>query len=155
MNKTRKGPAKTVAPKAKKAIATAAPKAETVASERLLKVKAAFQQTKIFSKDNIDALTAAASAAAAGVKEVGGLGVEFAKARINSNLAAAQSLTNARSIVEVVDIQHAFAKGTIEAYTVEFGRLSQVVRSSLKGALSPLSSRANALYSTYAPARSA
>ncbi len=143
-------------PKAKNSIAAEAafaPKVRATVTDGLNKAGKAFAETKAFSKENLSALTTSASAATKGVRDVSGLGVGFAKARIETNLAAAQSLNAAKSLGDVLDIQHAFAKGAIEAYSTEFGKLSQAVTTSFKDTFKPLSSRASELYAKVAPAR--
>jgi hypothetical protein len=146
------------APKARKTIAAEtapgpASTARAAVADGLKKAGKAFAETKAFSKDNLDALTASASAATNGVREVSALGVGFAKSRIETNLAAAQSLNGAKAIGDVLDIQHAFFKGAIEAYSTEYGNLSQTLRAAFKGAFRPLSERAGVLYAKVAPAR--
>jgi phasin family protein len=148
--------AEAATPKAKKAAVetTAAPQPVRAAvTDGLKKASKAFSETKAFSKNNLDALTASASAASKGARALSELSVGFTKARIETNLTAAKSLTGAKNINEVLDIQHAFAKGAVEAYTSEFARLSETVSGAFREAVKPLSTRATTLYTHFTPAR--
>jgi hypothetical protein len=148
--------AEAAAPKAKKAAieTTAAPQPVRAAvTDGLKKASKAFAETKAFSKNNLEALTASASAATKGARALGERSVGFTKARIETNLAAAQSLNGAKSINDVLDIQHAFAKGAVDAYTTEFARLSETVSGAFRDAVKPLSARATTLYTRFTPAR--
>ena len=143
------------APKAKKtAETTAAPQPVRAAvTDGLKKASKAFAETKAFSKDNLDALTASASAATKGARALGERSVGFTKARIETTLSAAKSLNGAKNINDVLDIQHAFAKGAVEAYTAEFARLSETVSGAFRDTFKPLSARATTLYTRFTPAR--
>ena len=68
----------------------------------------------------------------------------FSKAMFESQVAAAKSLSGAKSIQEVVELQTAFAKTSLETYMSEFGKMSETVSASVKESMKPLNERVTA-----------
>jgi hypothetical protein len=131
---------------------TEAPKAKA-AKPRFEQARKAFADTRDFAKGNVDALTASFGAASQGFGAVRDQSLAFAQARLQTNLAAAQSLTTAKSVSDVIDVQHAFAKGAIEAYGAQFAKLSETLTTTFNSAAKPIGDRARAVYASVVPGR--
>jgi hypothetical protein len=156
--RARKAPAaKTIAAEAAPAPRTEAPKAAAPKAAkpapRFEKAKQAVAGARAFTKGNVEALSGSFGAASKGFSAVRSQSVAFAKARVEANLAAAKSLNSAKSVSDVLDVQHAFAKEAIEAYGQNFARLSEALTASFQGVAKPIGERARAVYASVAPAR--
>ena len=68
----------------------------------------------------------------------------FSKTSFEANVAAAKSLTSAKSVQEVVELQTSFAKSAMEAYMAELGRMTETVSASVKDSVKPLNERVTA-----------
>jgi phasin family protein len=68
-------------------------------------------------------------------------------------MAAAKSLTTAKSLQEVLELQTAWAKSSLEGYLAEVNRASELVAASLKETLTPLNARVTAAVETFQSAR--
>ena len=105
---------------------------------------AAMNEMNAHSKKNLEAVVAAATASAKGAEALGAQAMAFSKAMFESQVAAAKSLSGAKSIQEVVELQTAFAKTSLETYMSEFGRMSETVSASVKESMKPLNERVTA-----------
>ena len=105
---------------------------------------AAMNEMNANSKKNLEAVVAAATASAKGAEVLGAQAIAFSKAMFESQVAAAKSLSGAKSIQEVVELQTAFAKTSLETYMSEFGKMSETVSASVKESMKPLNERVTA-----------
>ena len=105
---------------------------------------AAMNEMNAHSKKNLEAVVAAATASAKGAEVLGAQAMAFSKAMFESQVAAAKSLSGAKSIQEVVELQTAFAKTSLETYMSEFGRMSETVSASVKESMKPINERVTA-----------
>ena len=105
---------------------------------------AAMTEMNANSKKNLEAVVAAATASAKGAEVLGAQAMAFSKAMFESQVAAAKSLSGAKSIQEVVELQTAFAKTSLETYMSEFGKMSETVSASVKESMKPLNERVTA-----------
>ena len=105
---------------------------------------AAMNEMNANSKKNLEAVVAAATASAKGAEVLGAQAMAFSKAMFESQVAAAKSLSGAKSIQEVVELQTAFAKTSLETYMSEFGKMSETVSASVKESMKPLNERVTA-----------
>lgn len=105
------------------------------------------------SKQNLEALVASATAATKGVESLGAHAVAYSKKTLQDNAAAARSLTGARSVQEVVELQTAWAKSAVEAYVAEVNKASEIVAASMKESLTPLNARITASVEKFQAAR--
>ena len=85
----------------------------------------AMNELNAHSKHNLEAMVASATAATKGAEALGSQVMAFSKMAIEHNMAAAKSLSSARSVQEAVELQTAWAKSTLEAYS---GRGQQGLR---------------------------
>jgi phasin family protein len=77
----------------------------------------------------------------------------YSKKSVDDYMAAAKSLTTAKSIQEVFELQTAWAKSTMEGYLAQVNRASETVAASLKETLTPLNARVTAAVETFQSAR--
>ena len=114
---------------------------------------AAMNETNSYSKKNLEAVVASATASAKGAEALGAQAMAFSKAIFDSNVTAAKSLAGAKSVQEVVELQTAFAKSALETYMAEFGKMSDTVSSSVKESMKPLNERVTAVVEKFQAAR--
>jgi phasin family protein len=96
------------------------------------------------SKQNLEAMVAATTAATKGAEALGAQAIAFSKKSVEDNVAAAKTLSGAKSIQEVVELQTTWYKASLEAYMAEFNRASEIVAASVKDSLTPLNARVTA-----------
>jgi phasin family protein len=96
------------------------------------------------SKQNLEAMVAAATAATKGAEALGAQAIAFSKKSVEDNVAAAKTLSGAKSVQEVVELQTTWYKASLEAYMAEFNRASEIVAASVKDSLTPLNARVTA-----------
>ncbi len=105
---------------------------------------AAMNDMNAHSKKNLEAVVASATASAKAAETLGAQAMAFSKAMFESQVAAAKSLSGAKSLQEVVELQTAFAKTSLETYMSEFGKMSETVSASVKESMKPLNERVTA-----------
>ena len=105
---------------------------------------AAMNDMNAQSKKNLEAVVASATASAKGAETLGAQAMAFSKAMFESQVAAAKSLSGAKSLQEVVELQTAFAKTSLETYMSEFGKMSETLSASVKESMKPLNERVTA-----------
>ena len=97
------------------------------------------------SKKNLEAVVASATAAAKGAEALGAQAMAYSKKAMEDQVAAAKSLTGAKSVQEVVELQTAYAKSALEAYIAEVTKASETVSASVKECFQPINERVTAL----------
>jgi phasin family protein len=105
------------------------------------------------SKKNLEAVIASVTAATKGAETLGAQAMAFSKKSVEDQVAAAKSLSGAKSIQEVVELQTSFAKTALEAYMAEVGKMSETVSASLKDSMKPLNERMTAMVERMQAAR--
>jgi phasin family protein len=113
----------------------------------------AMNEVNAQSKHNLEALVASATAATKGAETLGSQAIAFSKASIEANMAAARSLTSARSVQEAVELQTSWAKSALESYLSELNKASETVAASVKESLTPLNARVTAAVEKFQAAR--
>src|SRR5690606_23830446 len=96
------------------------------------------------SKKNLEAVIASVTASTKGAEALGAQAMAYSKKAVEDQVAAAKSLSGAKSIQEVVELQTTFAKSALEAYMAEVGKMSEIVSASMKDSLKPLNERVTA-----------
>lgn len=102
---------------------------------------AAMNEMNSYSKKNLEAVVASATASAKGAEALGAQAMAFSKAMFDSQVAAAKSLAGAKSVQEVVELQTSFAKSALETYMSQFGKMSETVSASVKDSMQPINER--------------
>ncbi|HUZ14522.1 MAG TPA: TIGR01841 family phasin [Caulobacteraceae bacterium] len=104
----------------------------------------AFGEINVHSKKNLEAVVASMTAATKGAEALGAQAMAFSKRNLEDHAAAARSLTAAKSVQEVVELQTAWAKGAMESYIAEMTRASETVAASVKATFQPINERVTA-----------
>ena len=121
--------------------------------EGVEKSLAAMNEANSYSKKNLEAVVASATASAKAAEALGAQAMAFSKAIFDTNVTAAKSLAGAKSVQEVVELQTAFAKSALETYMSEFGKMSDTVSASVKESMKPLNERVTAVVEKFQAVR--
>jgi len=104
-------------------------------------------------KQNLEAVVASAAAAQKGAEALSAQSVAFTKKTWEDGVAAAQSMTQARSIQELLELQTSWAKSATEAYLAEVTRATDVLTASVKDSFKPINERVTASVEKFQAAR--
>ena len=104
-------------------------------------------------KQNLEAMVASAAAAQKGVEALSAQSVAFTKKSWEDGVAAAKSMSQARSIQELLELQTTWAKSATEAYLAEVTRATEVVTASVKDSFQPINERVTASVEKFQAAR--
>lgn len=107
----------------------------------------------VHSKQNLEALVAAATAATKGAEALGAQAIAFSRKSMEDNVAAAKTLGSAKSLQEAVDLQTSWFKSSLEGYMAEFSKASEIVAASMKDTLTPINARVTATVEKFQAAR--
>ena len=116
----------------------------TAFKEGVEKSLAALNEANSYSKKNLEAIVASATAAAKGVEALGAQALSFSKKSFEDQVAAGKALAGAKSVQEAVELQTAFAKSALEAYLAGVNAMSATVAASVKDSMKPLNERVTA-----------
>lgn len=97
------------------------------------------------SKQNLEAVIASVTAATKGAESLGAQAMAYSKSAMESQVAAAKSLSTAKSVQEVIELQTTFAKSAMEAYMAEMTKMTETVSASFKESAKPINERMTAL----------
>ena len=104
----------------------------------------AFSDVNVHSKKNLEAVVASVTAATRGAEALGAQALAYSKRSLEDQVAATKSLTSAKSVQEVVELQTAFAKKALEIYVAEVNKASETVAASVKECFQPINERVTA-----------
>ena len=96
------------------------------------------------SKQNLEAVVASVTAATKGAETLGAHAIAYSKKSLQDNVAAAKSLSAARSVQEAIELQTTWAKSAMEAYLAVMNAASEIVAASVKETVTPLNARVTA-----------
>ena len=96
------------------------------------------------SKKNLEAVIASVTASTKGAEALGAQAMASSKKAVEDHVAAAKSLSGAKSVQEVIELQTTYAKSALDAYIAEVSKMSDIVSSSVKDAVKPLNERVTA-----------
>jgi phasin family protein len=125
----------------------------TAFKDAVEKSLSAFSDVNGYSKKNLEAVVASVTAATKGAEALGAQAMSFSKSSFEGQVAAAKSLAGAKSLQEVVELQTTYAKGALETYMSEVGKMSDTVAASMKDSLKPLNERVTAVVEKLQAAR--
>jgi phasin family protein len=108
------------------------------------KTLSALSEVNALSKSNVEAVVESLTAATKGAEAVGTQAAAFSKKSFEDAVAASKSLTSAKSLQEVIELQSTYAKSAMEAYVAEMNALSQTLSASFKDTFSPINARMTA-----------
>ena len=138
---------------AKTTAETFAASGATAFKDSIEKSVAALTELNTHSKKNLEAVVACVTAATKGAEALGAQAMAYSKGAFETQVAAAKSLTSAKSVQEVVELQTSFAKSALETYMAEMGRMSETVSASVKDSMKPLNERMTAMVERLQAAR--
>ena len=121
--------------------------------ESVEKSLAAFADMNSHSKRNMEAMVASVTAATKGAETLGAQVTAYAKKAAEDQIAAAKSLTTAKSLQEAVELQTTYAKSALDTYLAEMNRWSDTVSGSVKESLRPINERVSAVVEQFQTAR--
>ena len=104
-------------------------------------------------KKNLEAVVESATAAQKGAEALSQQAFAYGKSSWEAGVAAAQSLSQARSVQELVELQSAYAKTSIEAYLAEVTKAAETVSGSVMDSFKPINERVTATVQTFQAAR--
>ena len=104
-------------------------------------------------KRNLEAVVASVTAATRGAEALGAQTMAYTKTSLEKQADAARSITAARSVQEVIELQTNFAKSAMEAYIAQVTKASETLTVAVKDSMQPLNERATAFMETVQAAR--
>lgn len=113
----------------------------------------ALNEINAASKQNLEAVVASVTAATKGAESLGAQAIAYSKKSVEDSVAAVKTLSSAKSIQEVVELQTTWAKTAMEGYLAELNKASEIVSASMKESLVPLNSRVTAAVEKFQAAR--
>lgn len=117
------------------------------------KTLAAVNEANVYSRQNVEAVIASATAAAKGAEALGAQAAAFAKASVDNQVAAARSLASAKSVQDVIELQTSYARTALETYLAELNRWGETLTASVKDSVQPLNERVTATVERFQSAR--
>lgn len=104
-------------------------------------------------KQNLEAMVASAAAAQKGAEALSQQGMTYAKKSWEDGVAAAQTMAQARSVQEMIELQTTFAKSAMETYLSEVTKMTDTLTASVKDTFQPLNARVTASVERFQAAR--
>lgn len=114
---------------------------------------ASLTELNAHGKQNLEAVVASAAAAQKGAEVLSQQALAYGKKSWEDGVSAAQSLAQARSVQELVELQTNFAKSSIEAYLSEVTKATDVFTASVKDSFQPITERVTATVERFQAAR--
>ena len=121
--------------------------------EGVEKTSATMAELSAQSKQNLEALTASATAAQKGAEALSAQVVSYSKTSWENGVAAAQTISQARSIQELIELQTNFAKSAMETYLSEVTKMTETLTGSVKDSFKPINERVTASVEKFQAAR--
>ncbi|MEI9889616.1 MAG: TIGR01841 family phasin [Caulobacteraceae bacterium] len=121
--------------------------------ETVEKSLAAMADLNSHSKRNLEAAVASVTAATKGAESLGAQVTAYSKKAAEDHMAAAKTLSSAKSLQEAVEFQTTYAKSFLDAYLAEMNRWSDTVSGSVKESLRPINERVSAVVEQFQTAR--
>ena len=121
--------------------------------DQIEKSLSALGDANTHSKKNLEAVVASVTAATKGAEALGAQTMAYSKQAMEDHIAAAKSLTTAKSVQEVVELQTAYAKSWLEAYIAQMNKATETVSASVKESFQPINERVTAFVEKVQAAR--
>ncbi|CAO3443143.1 phasin family protein [Azospirillum largimobile] len=111
------------------------------ASAQVLK---GYDELTVLTKQNVDAFVKSGTVVAKGAEEAGKQVAAFTQSSLEKSVSNAKALLAVKTIQELVELQNAYAKASIDALVSESTKLQELTVKIASEALAPLSARVNA-----------
>jgi phasin family protein len=121
--------------------------------EGVEKSLSALNEMNAQSKRNLEALVESVTAATKGAETLSNETMTYARKAVEGQVEQAKALSGARSVQEVVELQTAYAKTSMEAYIAQMNKAAEIMSGVVKESFRPLNERATALVETMQSAR--
>ena len=108
------------------------------------KTLSALSEVNTLSKGNVEAVVESLTAATKGAETVGAQALAYSKKNWDEAVTAAKTLSGAKSIQEVIELQSKYAKSSMEAYVSEMNLLTETLSASFKDTFKPINTRVTA-----------
>ena len=108
------------------------------------KTLSALNEANAASKSNVEAVVESLTAATKGAETVGAQALAYSKKNWDEAVTAAKTLSGAKSVQEVIELQSKYAKSSMEAYVAEMNLMSQTMSASFKDTFKPINARMTA-----------
>lgn len=113
--------------------------------EGVEKSLSALNEVNAMSKSNIEAVVESVTAATKGAETVGAQAMAFSKKSWEEAVEASKTLSGAKSVQEVVELQSKYAKTALEAYVAEMNTMTETLSASFKDTFKPINTRVTAV----------
>jgi hypothetical protein len=124
-----------------------------IMKENIEKSLAGFTDLNAEGKRNLEALSSTAAIAAKAVQTLGAETTTYYKSAFEAYVAQAKEMAGAQSFQAVVELQSAFAKSAMEAFSAHVASTSQLAFAAVNAAVRPLNERATAVAEQFTTAR--
>jgi phasin family protein len=114
---------------------------------------ASLSELNAHGKKNLEAVVESATAAQKGAEALSHNALAFTKKTWEENVAAAQSMAQARSVQELIELQTTWAKSATESYLSEVTKATDLFTASLKDSFKPINERVTASVEKFQAAR--
>ena len=104
-------------------------------------------------KQNLEAVVASASAAQKGAEVLSQQALAYGKKSWEDGVSAAQSMAQARSVQELLELQTTYAKSAMEGYLSEVTKATDVFTAAVKDSFKPINERVTASVERFQAAR--
>ncbi|CAO3406017.1 phasin family protein [Azospirillum largimobile] len=111
------------------------------ASAQVLK---GYDELTVLTKQNVDAFVKSGTVVAKGAEEAGKQVAAFTQSSLEKSVSNAKALLAVKTIQELVELQNAYAKASIDALVAESTKMQELTVKIANEALAPLSARVNA-----------
>ena len=107
------------------------------------KITASLGEASKASQANYEAFTTSAKILAEGTKEAATVTAAYTKTAFEAATTAAKTLTSAKSLQEIVEIQADYSKSAIANWMSEVNKITELLSATYKDAAKPVSERAS------------
>ncbi|HEV2080882.1 MAG TPA: TIGR01841 family phasin [Brevundimonas sp.] len=114
---------------------------------------ASLTELNAHGKKNLEAMVESATAAQKGAEALSQNAFAYGKKTWEDGVAAAQSMAQARSVQELIELQTNWAKSATEAYLAEVTKTTDLFTASMKDSFRPLNERVTASVEKFQAAR--
>ena len=121
--------------------------------EGMDKSLASMSELSAHAKKNLDAVVESAAAAQKGTEALTKQAAAYSRKSWEDGMAAAQSLAQARSVQEMIELQTSFTKSAIELYVAEMNKAAEVMTAPVKDSFKPINERVTASVEKFQAAR--
>jgi len=106
---------------------------------------AAMAEVGAFTKENVEALVASATATTKGFEALSARAVAFSKTAMENHMIAAKAIMSSKSVQEAMERQAEYARASFDTYVSEMNQMAEILSGVTREAAKPLTERATAV----------